>query len=297
LYSRAQSAAITTDGSSADASAMLDVKSTNKGMLVPRMTTAQRTAIVSPAKGLLVFDNDTGDFWFYNGTAWTSLTSGAPVNVWAKSGDNIVNTNPGNVGIGGEAGSYALTVTRDANRSGILSKGSNGNSGIISIAGDNSDAALYLSNRTNIIWIMQNDFSDNNSFQIIENGRGSRIKIQPVTGNVGIDTDNPTAKLQVTGNAKFSDEVTVQNGKGIVRSTNSTQLKIFRGQLGFTVTLGATPQIYVGNVLSYSSADWMKISILPVEVSSTGCKFRIYNHSSTTATVTAVYQYMVMGAE
>ena len=84
VIANAQSAAINSDGSNADASAILDVKSTNKGMLVPRMTTAQRTAIASPAKGLLVFDNDTGDFWFYNGTAWTSLTSGESKNVWKK---------------------------------------------------------------------------------------------------------------------------------------------------------------------------------------------------------------------
>ena len=96
----AQSAAINNDGSNADASAMLDVKSTNKGMLVPRMTTAQRTAIASPAKGLLVFDNDTGDFWFYNGTAWTSLSSGPSTQYWAPSGNNISNTNTGSVGIG-----------------------------------------------------------------------------------------------------------------------------------------------------------------------------------------------------
>lgn len=52
------------------ASAMLDVQSTDKGMLVPRMTTAQRTAIANPAKGLLVFDTNTNTFWFYNGSAW-----------------------------------------------------------------------------------------------------------------------------------------------------------------------------------------------------------------------------------
>ena len=50
----AQSAAINNDGSNADASAMLDVKSTNKGMLVPRMTTAQRNAISNPATGLMI---------------------------------------------------------------------------------------------------------------------------------------------------------------------------------------------------------------------------------------------------
>ena len=46
--------AVNTDGSSADASAMLDIKSTTKGFLAPRMTEAQKNAISSPAAGLLV---------------------------------------------------------------------------------------------------------------------------------------------------------------------------------------------------------------------------------------------------
>jgi trimeric autotransporter adhesin len=68
--------AVNKDGSSPDASAMLDVKSTDKGMLIPRMSSTQRTTILSPATGLLVFDNDTQSFWFYNGTAWTELVGG-----------------------------------------------------------------------------------------------------------------------------------------------------------------------------------------------------------------------------
>ncbi len=67
---------ISTDGSSPDGSAMLDVKSTTKGMLVPRMTTTQQTAISIPATGLLVFDKTTGGFWFYNGTIWEDLSLG-----------------------------------------------------------------------------------------------------------------------------------------------------------------------------------------------------------------------------
>jgi hypothetical protein len=69
----AQSVSINTDGSSADASSILDVKSTTKGMLIPRMTTAQRTAITAPANGLLIYDTDVKSFWYYNGTLWTNL--------------------------------------------------------------------------------------------------------------------------------------------------------------------------------------------------------------------------------
>lgn len=72
------------------ASALLDLTSTNKGLLTPRMTTAQRTAIASPASGLLVFDTTVNSFYYYNGTAWVTLTSGA--SGWALSGNS--GTNP-----------------------------------------------------------------------------------------------------------------------------------------------------------------------------------------------------------
>ena len=62
--------AINTIGASPHTSAMLDVASSHKGLLVPRMTTIGRTAIANPAEGLLVFDNDTRSFWYFDGAAW-----------------------------------------------------------------------------------------------------------------------------------------------------------------------------------------------------------------------------------
>jgi hypothetical protein len=67
---------VTSDGSGADASAMFEVKSTEKGMLVPRMSTAQRTGITSPATGLIVYDTGTQSFWFRNITVWVEIRSG-----------------------------------------------------------------------------------------------------------------------------------------------------------------------------------------------------------------------------
>jgi trimeric autotransporter adhesin len=86
----AQSVAINTDGSTADATAILDVKSTGKGMLIPRMTTAQRTGITTPATGLLVFDTDTIAFWYYNGTVWTKLDAAG--NNWSVTGNSATTT-------------------------------------------------------------------------------------------------------------------------------------------------------------------------------------------------------------
>ena len=58
---------------------VLDVSSISKGMLIPRMTTLQRTAIVGPANGLLVYDTDINCVMFYSTTlnSWNSLCAGA----------------------------------------------------------------------------------------------------------------------------------------------------------------------------------------------------------------------------
>ena len=71
-----QTLSVNTTGAIAEPSAQLDVSATDKGMLVPRMNSTQRTAIASPATGLLVFDTDSNTFWFYSGMAWSNLSGG-----------------------------------------------------------------------------------------------------------------------------------------------------------------------------------------------------------------------------
>ena len=93
-----QSLSINTDGSTAHTSAMLDVKSTDKGVLIPRMTTAQRTAISSPATGLQVYDTDLNLLFYYNGSTWASVATGS--NYWTASGGNIYNNTGTNIGVG-----------------------------------------------------------------------------------------------------------------------------------------------------------------------------------------------------
>lgn len=58
-----------------NASAMLQVDSTTKGFLPPRMTTTQRDAISTPATGLQIFNTTTNKINFYNGSAWEVVTS------------------------------------------------------------------------------------------------------------------------------------------------------------------------------------------------------------------------------
>lgn len=96
----AQGVAINNDGAAPHPSAMLDIKSTTKGLLIPRMTSVQRTAIPSPALGLLVFDTNTRSFWFHNGVKWNDAGNGATTNFWSSIDGSIINNNGGNVGIG-----------------------------------------------------------------------------------------------------------------------------------------------------------------------------------------------------
>src|SRR6185436_4328693 len=95
-YSSAQSVAVNQNGAVAHSSAMLDVSSTNKGILIPRMTTNQRTGIPSPATGLLVYDTDLNTFMYFNGSGWTPLSAAAAPggNEWkilGNSGTDAIN--------------------------------------------------------------------------------------------------------------------------------------------------------------------------------------------------------------
>jgi len=64
---------INSDGSEPDSTAMLDVKSTTKGLLPPRMTEAQRDAIQNPTPGLIIYCTDCLEMQMYNDTAWTNM--------------------------------------------------------------------------------------------------------------------------------------------------------------------------------------------------------------------------------
>lgn len=86
----AQNVAINGTGAAPATSAMLDIASTTKGLLIPRMTSAQRTAIATPATGLLVYDTTVNNFYYYDGTTWRLLLN--TTTGWALTGNSIAAT-------------------------------------------------------------------------------------------------------------------------------------------------------------------------------------------------------------
>ncbi|TDH18424.1 tail fiber domain-containing protein [Segetibacter sp. 3557_3] len=136
-----QSVAINANGATGHSSAMLDVASTTSGILIPRMTLAQKVAIAGPTEGLMVYQTDgVKGFYYYNGSVWT-LLSLASANQWATTGnagtswntnflgtsDNVslrLRTNNiqrlivdslGNMGVGTSSPSHRLQVSSAAN--------------------------------------------------------------------------------------------------------------------------------------------------------------------------------------
>jgi hypothetical protein len=88
-----------------DSSSILDVQSTNQGVLVPRLTTLQRNGISNPANGLLLFNVNTNKFQY------NSNTAAAPV--WSTVGANpVVSTDSGNlITSGTDSGAYLAPTT------------------------------------------------------------------------------------------------------------------------------------------------------------------------------------------
>ena len=83
--------AINTDNSMPDGSAMLDIKSTNRGMLIPRMNIDQLDSIQNPATGLMVYLTDLNEFMYFNGTDWFSVNSTKPDLDWAYTAGQVYN--------------------------------------------------------------------------------------------------------------------------------------------------------------------------------------------------------------
>jgi hypothetical protein len=72
----AQNIGISSDGSLPDPHAMLDIKASDKGLLIPRTSTTTRLLIPN-TKGLLLYDTTTSTFWFNDGSQWQQISNGS----------------------------------------------------------------------------------------------------------------------------------------------------------------------------------------------------------------------------
>ena len=165
-----------------DPSAILDITASplnNKGVLIPRLTTAQRLAIPSPAKGLLVFDSDI-DCFFY----WSSVSS-----TW-KSLCETTNGVTGATGATGNTGMAGVT-------------GATGNIGITGATG--ADLGTHWTITGNVGTTPTTNYIGTNDAVDLSIYTNNTEKMRVTTsGNVGIGitAPDPTAQLDLTSTNK-----------------------------------------------------------------------------------------------
>ncbi|WCO03407.1 hypothetical protein [Psychroserpens ponticola] len=168
-----------------EASAMLDVSSTEKGLLAPRMTTAQKTAITNPADGLLVFDTNEKGFSFFNGISWKSINTKTPEFLHAKmnadesvvTGNNIDN----------------LTITASSGALGTA--GFSAGTGVVTLSAGVTyklTAALNATNSSNFSYLVYQWYDDTNSIEF-----GNKAFISPTNLNVS-GSSQPIAVAFIT---------------------------------------------------------------------------------------------------
>lgn len=231
--------AVNTDGTTPDPSAMLDVKSTTRGLLAPRMTFAQRLAISNPATGLLVFQTDATAGLYYNaGTPalplWTMVGVGGGSSPWLMNGSSVY-YNSGNVGIGTDSPVSRLHVTHSypeyTAMFGIDMSGPYGwTAGANVNIGDSTyNPILYIGQNVDhkgfLIWNVNTDPTLAKLFFGTYNGANPVI-MQPIGGKVSIGDWNPTATFQVSSyfseyTALFGDNISSFSPAGTYSSIGS----------------------------------------------------------------------------
>ncbi len=240
---QAQSVAINDNGAVSNTHAILDVDVTanNKGILIPRLSSAQRIAIPGlgmPDEGLQVYDETTNSFWYWDGTQWVEMSYGN--NEWKLLGN--AGTNPA-INFIGTTDNNALVVR--TNNVEAMRVSATGNVGI----GTNApNYKLHLVGNARF----EGDFVN----QEITGAHGSAVQNVPFTNGVF----NPIAGSVAS--------VTISDGNGGVNNSGvliTGFARIFGGTLnGGNSSMGGyflllerdvTPAFAAPTILTYTSGD------------------------------------------
>ena len=259
--------------STPNSSAVLDVNSTTKGLLIPRMNTGQRTGIASPVAGLMVYDTDFKEYYHHDGTTWKKVLNN---NVWNTSATrNYVFNTTDSIGIGTVSPDEKLQIVNGKiyvqdNRTGqnphvifdIPNVADNEGGLQFKRLGDTLAALNYVEDP---------DYANYLKFSVGSPGKGNEMTIN-TNGEVGIGTMTPLAKLHIpTGQDADLSSATngfimlgpgnttsllLDNNEIMVRNTNTTAGTLALQNDGGELTVGARTTINKGGeALKLNGAD------------------------------------------
>ncbi len=331
-----------------NSSSILDIRSTTKAVLLPRMSSTSRDAIASPIAGMLLYNNTSNQFNYHDGTAWQQATFG---NQWGVNGTVLHHT--GQVGIGissminpntflsirGNLGGtqyegmyidgsgattkpfygYSIGTSPKAyhyydgstNKWHLAVGGTNRisvvNNGLVGIGTESPGYKLEVNGDAQIntdLWV-------NGSFDVDFDGFINRDAI--VGRNLSAaGTSALTGNVTMGNNATVEGTLTVNNGKGVVRSNDSNQLAIDEYaspanisfnlgagghicciSIGFT-TFTAKPSIAFGEITNATNQENLVFTINSITTNS--AQIAVSNVGTTSSTVTnGVLRAMIIG--
>lgn len=239
-----------------DASAKLDVSSTNKGFLPPRMTNTQRNAISNPAAGLMVYQTDgTSGLYYHNGSAWVfiinSLTSivsvvngGTGTSTSTGTGSVVLNTSPSiispslttpllGVATGTSLSLSSTTAGTSTSTGALIVSGGVGIAGQI-YAGGIQNTPIGNSNASS------GAFTSLSATGALTGGNSSTSNISGFSANV-VSVSTTTRSITSADNGKIiqttsGTAITISIPTGLPDGFNCTVVQMGDGQITFTGT-------------------------------------------------------------
>ena len=236
-YLFAQGVSINETGNPPSGCALLDIQpdvNFNKGLLLPRLTTAQRATIAAPIEGLIIYNTTTSCFEIYNGSVWYSLgcqCSGAPAATTASAASNVTSGGfTANWGGVVDATTFYLDVATDAGFTTIVTGYNNLNVGNVTsyaVTGLNCNTTYYYRLRA------ANPCGISVSSNTISQLTSASPPSAPIAGTAtNITGSSFTANWTNTGGTTYYLDVATD--------------------VGFTAFVTGYNNLNVGNVLSYN---------------------------------------------
>ena len=211
-----------------NASSILDITTTTKGMLAPRMTLAQKTAISSPATGLLIFQTDgASGFWFYTGSAWIPVL--ANNNGWTTTGNTGTTAGTNFIGT-----TDAVDVVTKSNNTEVFRATSTGRLGV---GISSPTGVLHLKAGTTAASSAPLKFTSGSNLTTLENGAveydGTHLYITIGSTRYQLDQQNT---LKATYQGTPADPTSTTNTTGVMMGLAGSITPTVTGKLLITIS-------------------------------------------------------------
>ncbi len=230
-------------------SAILDLSSTGKGLLLPRMTSSQRNGISSPQAGLMIYNSDLLEFQQHDGISWKSMLN---QNYWRRSlSRGFVYNLDDSLGIGTSAPSYKLHIQ---NGSAFIRDNRVGFNPYVHFevpaVNDKEGGLQWLRSGTKLAgltYVADPDYANYVKIAVSNTGNGSDLVVNS-DGFVGMGTLNPEARLHLRG--VTGDEILVDAVDPIIQlnqaNINSSTKKGFIQLSGDNLRIGTNSSNSLG---------------------------------------------------